>query len=49
MGRDPATIERSRQMIVVLNESSRGLTNKMREAQKRFALMGCFLLETGER
>jgi F420-dependent oxidoreductase-like protein len=40
IGRDPATIERSRQMIVVLNESSRGLTSKMREAQKRFALFG---------
>jgi F420-dependent oxidoreductase-like protein len=40
IGRDPATIERSRQMIVVLNDSSRGLTSKMRQAQKRFALFG---------
>jgi F420-dependent oxidoreductase-like protein len=40
IGRDPATIERSRQMIVVLNEVSRGLASKMREAQKRFALFG---------
>jgi alkanesulfonate monooxygenase SsuD/methylene tetrahydromethanopterin reductase-like flavin-dependent oxidoreductase (luciferase family) len=40
IGRDPATIERSRQMIVVLCEAPRQLARKMREAQQRFALFG---------
>ncbi len=40
IGRDPKTIERSRQMIVVLAEKSEELPGKMCEAQERFALFG---------
>jgi F420-dependent oxidoreductase-like protein len=40
VGRDPATIERSRQMIVVLCEDSAELESKMSQAQERFALFG---------
>jgi F420-dependent oxidoreductase-like protein len=40
IGRDPAAIERSRQMIVVLCASARELTSKMRQAQERFAMFG---------
>jgi F420-dependent oxidoreductase-like protein len=40
IGRDPASIERSRQMIVVLSEAPRQRARKMREAQQRFALFG---------
>jgi F420-dependent oxidoreductase-like protein len=40
VGRDPATIERSRQMIVVLSEDSEDLADKMDQAQERFALFG---------
>ncbi|RMF92443.1 MAG: LLM class F420-dependent oxidoreductase [Nitrospinota bacterium] len=40
IGRDPDSIERSRQMIVVFSEEKDALPGKMREAQERFALFG---------
>jgi F420-dependent oxidoreductase-like protein len=40
VGRDPAAIERSRQMIVILAEKLEELPEKMQEAQERFALFG---------
>ena len=40
IGRDPATIERSRQMIVVLCDDPSELEEKMQQAQERFALFG---------
>jgi F420-dependent oxidoreductase-like protein len=40
IGRNPATIERARQMIVVLCDTPGELPEKMRQAQERFALFG---------
>ncbi len=40
VGRDMATIERSRQLIVVLAEDPAALPMKMQQAQARFALFG---------
>jgi F420-dependent oxidoreductase-like protein len=40
IGRNPATIERSRQMIVVLCKDADELEEKMQQAQERFALFG---------
>jgi F420-dependent oxidoreductase-like protein len=40
LGRDPATLQRARQMIVVLTEAPDELRRKMPPAQERFALFG---------
>ena len=40
VGRDPASIARSRQMIVVLGDNPADLGKKIRQAQERFALFG---------
>jgi alkanesulfonate monooxygenase SsuD/methylene tetrahydromethanopterin reductase-like flavin-dependent oxidoreductase (luciferase family) len=40
LGREPGTIERARQMIVVLAERPDEVPRKMRQAQERFALFG---------
>jgi alkanesulfonate monooxygenase SsuD/methylene tetrahydromethanopterin reductase-like flavin-dependent oxidoreductase (luciferase family) len=40
IGRDPAIIERARQMIVVLCQNASELGVKMQQAQERFALFG---------